>query len=432
MSYCLPGLASRHTRKSVLQAGLRAAGGIGAGAALGSRFWNDLPAADAAACTSQTAAGATPSLAALTAANLDFALRLQTTLLKGAAGQNLFFSPLSITTALAMVFAGSAGSTQKAMATTLAYKSLSPKDVNAATYGLLAGLRQRDANVKLSIADSIWLRTGVAAVPAYTAALRTSYSAVLQTLDFKNPQAAATINAWVKQQTQGLIPTIVQSIPADTMMYLINALYFKSAWSSPFRPMSTQPGQFTTASGKQKTVPMMAQTDSFDHAKSATAEIIRLPYAAGGFAMYVVLPPAGTSAPDFLSRLTPATWNALIAGLTPQHGSIQMPRFSVTYSAGLKPALSTLGMAQAFDSASATFPGILQNQRAFISDVQHKAVMHVDESGTEAAAVTSIGVGATAIIASMFNMVVNRPFACVIRDDTTGTLLFAGMIEDPS
>jgi serine protease inhibitor len=426
-----PVLAQIHTRKSILRTGLLAAGGIGGGLALGSRLGSDLtPAEVAAAGTSPVLAP--PPVGSLAAANLDFAFRLQNTLLKSIAGQNLFFSPLSITTALAMVYNGAAGSTQKAMAATLAYKTLSQAQINAATYSLLTGLQQRDADIKLNIANSMWLRLGVPVVPAFSATLRSSYSATLQNLDFKSPHAPDTINAWVKQQTHGLIPEIVKSISADTMMFLINAMYFKAAWSVPFGKLATRPAPFTTGAGKQKSVPMMAQTSSFAYRKSATAEVIRLPYATGQFAMYVVLPAANTTLPAFLSRLTPGTWKAFLAGLVPQHGSIQLPKFSVSFGAGLKPALSALGMAQAFDPNSASFPGILAKQRAFITDVQHKAVMKVDENGTQAAAVTSIGVGATAVLIDTFHMIVNRPFFCAIRDEVTGTLLFAGAVEDPS
>jgi serpin B len=408
---------------------------MAAGLTFGARFCSGAPGADAAAAGVSRAsrpAGTPSGVDALVAANLDFAFRLQTAMLKGAAGQNLFISPLSVATALAMVFSGSAGSTQKAMATTLAYKSLSQRDVNAATLALLTGLQQRDKSIKLSIANSIWLRLGATVAPTFMATMHGSYGAALQTLDFTTPQAPATINAWVSKQTHGLIPSIVRSIDADTLMFLINALYFKGAWSSPFRQMSTQPAPFTTAAGKRATVPMMAQSGGFAYAKSASAEIIRLPYGAGGFAMYIVLPATGTSLPAFLGRLNPSAWHGLLSGLKPQHGSIQMPRLSVTFGAGLKPVLSAMGMGEAFDPNTATFPGILQKQNAYITDVQHKAVMHVDENGTEAAAVTSIGVGATAVIADMFHMVVDRPFMCAIRDETTGSLLFTGMIADPT
>lgn len=433
MPYFPLDLAGCHTRKSVLKASLTAAGSLGAGMAFGPRSWQGLASAAAAARDTEPAVAtrSAATVSALTTANLDFAFRLQSTLLKGATNQNLFFSPLSVATALAMVYDGSAGATQKAMASTLAYKSLLPKDVNSAMFDLLLGLQQRDVNIKLSIANSMWLRLGATVVPAFKTAMRSSYNAALQSLDFKSAKAPATINAWVNQQTHGLIPSIVGSIDADTMLLLIDALYFKGTWSALFSKSATQPGPFTTGSGKTKTVPMMDQTGQFMHLKSSAAEIIRLPYGAGGFAMYVVLPPSGTSAPAFAGRLNPAGWNALLAGLKPQHGNIQMPRFSVTYSAGLKSTLSAMGMAQAFSPSTASFPGILQGQHAFITGVQHKAVMRVDESGTEAAAVTSIGVGATAMIVPAFHMVVNRPFLCAIRDDTTGTLLFSGVIVEP-
>jgi serpin B len=407
---------------------MAAAGGIGAGLVLGAGLPGGTFGAEAQAAGGTSTTAAT---GALLAANLGFGFRLQQTLVKSGLGQNLFFSPLSISTALAMVYDGAAGATQQVMATALGFKGLRPADVNAASLSILNALRGRDPQVTLSIADSLWLRQGVAAVPSFAAALKTYYGAGCQSLDFSKPSAPGAINAWVSKETHGLIPSIVKSISAATVMFLVNALYFKGAWSERFEAAATQPGPFTTGSGNVVSVPMMVHSGTYQYAKTLTAEAIRLPYASGNISMYIVLPAAKSSLQAFVGGLNAATWTALVRSLTPQYGGIQMPKFSVSYGASLKPALTALGMGQAFDPAKAAFPGIIAHQKAYITDVLHKAIMKVDEQGTLAAAVTSIGVGATAIMQAGFKMVVNRPFFCAIRDDVSGTLLFAGAIVNP-
>ncbi|HEX3641967.1 MAG TPA: serpin family protein, partial [Ktedonobacteraceae bacterium] len=186
--------------------------------------------------------------------------------------------------------------------------------------------------------------------------------------------------------------------------------------------------------GKTITVPMMSNKDTFSYARSDTNEIIQLPYGTKKMSMYIVLPASNSSLKALLSNLNVAQWNALLKTLTPQYGRIRLPKFTVTYETGLKPALTTLGMGQAFDSLKATFPGIIEHQRVFISEVKHKAIMKIDEYGTLAAAITSIEIANLPIAPMMgqFDMIVNRPFFCVIRDDVTGTLLFMGAIVKPS
>ncbi|MDB5077107.1 MAG: serine protease inhibitor [Chloroflexi bacterium] len=422
--------ATRYSRGTVIRNGLLAAGGLSAGLALQGGWPAKAFGTSVEAAASRPSQGASD---ALLAANLDFGFRLNAALTRnGGASQNLFFSPLSISTALAMAYNGATGPTLQAMATALGLKTLKPADVNHATLGVLTNLRGRDPKVKLSIADSLWVRHGLPVLPAFSSALQTYYGAGLQSLDFKDPQAPATINAWVKQQTHGLIPSIVKSIDPTTVMYLINTLYFKAAWTSQFEARSTRPGAFKTGSGQQKTLPMMSQSGNFSYMKSDSFEAIRLPYASGKISMYVVLPAETSNLQSLLGGLNAKSWTTLVAGLKQRHGSIQMPRFSVDFQSSLKQSLSALGMGLAFDRNNATFTAMIQDQRAYITDVKHRAIMKVDESGTLAAAVTSVGIGVTAIQVDAFTMVVNRPFFCAIRDDVTGTLLFVGAVANPS
>jgi serpin B len=253
----------------------------------------------------------------------------------------------------------------------------------------------------------------------------------LKALDFGDPRAPGTINAWVKQQTHGLIPSIVKTIDPATVLYLINALYFKGAWTAPFDTSATHPGPFTTGSGARKSMPMMSRNGTFSYVKTGRYEAIRLPYASGKLSMYIVLPAKTSNLQTLVGGLSAATWTALVASLTPSHGAVAVPRFMVDFDTSLKPSLSALGMGIAFDPNRATFGDMIQGERAYITDVRHRAIMKVDEAGTLAAAVTSIGIGVTAIQQDTFNMVVNRPYFCAIRDDVTGTLLFMGAVVNP-
>ncbi len=176
---------------------------------------------------------------------------------------------------------------------------------------------------------------------------------------------------------------------------------------------------------------MMSHTGYYSYTKQQGYEAIRLPYASGQFSMYIFLPAASTTLAAFLSGLTASSWTTMLKGLTGQHGSITMPRFTVNYTTSLNAALQSLGMGVAFDPNKADFSNMAKGQRLFISDVRHATVMQVDENGTKAAAVTSIGVGATAVMRDTFSMTVNRPFFCAIRDETSGTLLFLGTVVDP-
>ncbi len=227
-----PSAAPRCTRRTLVRRGLLAAGGIGAGLACSAGLSAHILNTGVEATSPNGPIAANPAItSALLAANLDFGFRMQNTLLKSGLAQNLFFSPLSISTALDIVYDGAGGTTEQAMATTLGLKTLRQADVNAAMLSVLNGLRRRDPKITLSIADSIWLRNGLVAIPSFVTVLQTYYGTVLQNLDFSDPQAPSIINAWVSQQTHGLIPSIVKDIDAAMVIYLINAVYLKAPWA---------------------------------------------------------------------------------------------------------------------------------------------------------------------------------------------------------
>ncbi|MGH2411508.1 MAG: serpin family protein, partial [Chloroflexota bacterium] len=335
--------------------------------------------------------------AALAAANLDFAFRLQGAVLGKGAPSNLLLSPLSVSIALAMVLNGAKGSTRQAIASTLGLGNMTTADLNRASAGLLAGLPARDPKVQLEIADSLWQRQDLALLPAFVAAVGKAYGAVPTRLDFSDPRAPGVINAWVSKHTHGLITKIIDQIPPAMVLFLVNALYFKGPWSAPFDPIATAPGPFTLQGGSLVKVPMMTQSGRFAYTRQPGYQAISLPYGAGRYSMYLFLPDQSSNLRAFLSGLTARSWAGMVAGLSPQRGTISMPKFNLHYTTTLNSALSALGMGIAFDAQRADFSAMARGPQLAISEVRHATVMQVDEQGTKAAAVTSVGIRATAI-----------------------------------
>jgi serpin B len=252
-------------------------------------------------------------------------------------------------------------------------------------------------------------------------------------LEFRNPAAVETINAWVAKHTNDRIEHLVDQVDPLTVAMLTNAIVFKGKWTLQFDPKSTQPHDFKPANGAALQVPMMKNSSEYAYyADGHGLEAIRLPYADGTFAMYVVLPQDSSGLQSFLTQLTPDTFTSLVSSLHKQRGTIELPRFTITYDATLNAVLTKLGMGIAFGD-NANFDGICKTPRMQISEVRHASFLKVDEEGTEAAAATSVGMRAMAvrIEPQPFHMVVDHPFFLAIRDERSGQLLFTGTIAKP-
>jgi len=360
----------------------------------------------------------------------DLGFRLFTEL--GDGNRNVFISPASIELALAMTCNGAEGTTKEAMAKAMGLGALTLDDLNKGNAQLLSLLKNPDPKVELAIANSLWGRHGITFKPEFLARVGESYQAKLTTLDFTQPQAADTINGWVSDNTRGKIPTLVSPpMLRDAFLVLVNAIYFKGAWATPFDKGATQDGPFTLPDGKQKPLPMMRQGGKFSYFETDAFQAISLPYGAGRVVMDIYLPKRGTNMADFRKSLTSANWTAWQRELRSREGVIVLPRFKASYETALKSPLSALGMGEAF-SDKADFRGMLVGQQAQITDAIHKTVLEVNEEGTVAAGVTGIIVGATGMPAEPpFRMVVDHPFFLAIRDVPTGTVLFMGTISDP-
>jgi len=361
----------------------------------------------------------------------DFGLDVLRQLSAGHGQDNVFISPYSIAVSLAMLSNGANGTTQQAILKTIHSEGQSPDELNAVNQRLIAQINTT-TSVQLAVANGLWIEKSAVLNPKFTQVLGTSYSAEAQNVDFSSPAAAQTINVWVSTHTNGRIPKIVDQTDPSTVALLTNAITFKGKWSLPFEMDRTKPHDFKSTRGIRK-VSMMENSAEYSYANDSTMESIRLPYSDGTFAMYVVLPHDGNALSSFVQGLTSDKLSAHIAQLRQRKGTIELPRFGLTYDTSLNTTLSKLGMGIAFEHG-ADFSGIPQRQAQLrISDVQHASFLKVDEEGTEAAAATSIGIRATAVRPSIppFHMVVDHPFFLAIRDERNGQILFMGVVEEP-
>ena len=371
----------------------------------------------------------------LVSANAAFGFRLYAEVLKESAGKNVFISPSSVALALAMTYNGAVGETKQAMERALEIKGMNHAELNHAYAQLRQALESADAKVQLNIANSLWAKKGVTFNVDFIQRNKQFYDAQVTTLDFGDPSAPATINSWVADKTKGKIDKIVDNVDPQSILFLINAIYFKGTWTIEFDKAKTKEETFTMGSGQQKRHPMMHQSGTYDYCEGKSFQAVSLPYGGGRASMYIFLPAQGTSLEQFQKELTAANWDAWMKQFAKTKGEIAVPRFKVDYEIGLNDALKALGMGVAFDPGRADFSGIVQtSENAFISRVKHKTFAEVNEEGTEAAAVTSVEISVTSVgrPPKTFRMIVDRPFFCAIRDNKTGTVLFLGSITDPT
>jgi serine protease inhibitor len=368
----------------------------------------------------------------LVEANTRFGFKLFAEAVKKEGSQNVFVSPSSVALALAMVYNGAAGETQQAMAKAMELQGINLADLNPSNAELIQLLKNPDPKVQLAIANSLWARQGVPFQPDFLQRNQQFYHAKVTELDFQDPKAVTTINNWVSENTRNKITEIIDRLAPEDVMVLINAIYFKGNWSQQFDPSLTKQEPFFLGEGRQKSHPLMAQRGEYRYLENDQFQAVSLPYGDNQrMSMVVFLPRASSNLSTFLPTLTAENWEQWMKQFSNRLGSVQIPRFKLEYETDLIPALSALGMGNAF-TRQANFSG-LSPVPTQIDQVKHKTFVEVNEEGTEAAAVTSIGIRATSAMppTEPFSLVVNRPFFCAIRDNLTGTVLFMGAIADP-
>ena len=352
---------------------------------------------------------------------------------------NLFFSPYSISSALAMTYAGAGGPTAEQMARTLRF-SLPEAKLHPA-FGELRKLLlladDKTDGFQLRIANRLWGQAGFQFRPEFLQVTRDDYGADLGQLDFKQSEAARkTINAWVEEQTNDKIQNLLAPgvLDADTRLVLTNAIYFKARWTHEFSKQATADAPFHLADSKQISVPTMRQTHRLRYAESEVAQVLELPYGPqGSLAMLILLPKKHDGLSGLEKQLTAENLQKWSAGLQPRRVDVHLPRFKMTSQFSLADVLKSLGMSLAF-SRQADFSKMCSQEQLFISAVIHKAFVDVNEDGTEAAAATAVMMRMGAALPAREEMVefrADHPFAFVIRDNRTQRILFLGSVANP-
>ncbi len=379
-------------------------------------------------------------IAGLVSGNSTFAYDLYQEL--STSEDNLFYSPYSISLALAMTFAGARGETEGEMAQTLHFNLPQPQlhqtfnalDTTLNGYGVEEG-DAAESIFQLHIANAIWGQTGYQFLESFLDLLAENYGAGLRTLDFVGDADGATekINGWVSEQTEGKIKDLIPPGMLNDLVRLVltNAIYFKGQWAMPFEESVTRDDTFKLLDGSTITVPMMSQTETFRYTEGDGYQAVALPYQGAPVSMILLLPATGqfeeieaAFGPELLADISQDFEYQLVA--------LTMPKFTFESEFNLNEALAGMGMVSAFGEG-ADFSGMTGGRDLFISDVVHKAFVSVDEAGTEAAAATAvIMVESAAVIDEPVEMKVDRPFLFLIRDDANGTILFAGRVLNPA
>lgn len=353
---------------------------------------------------------------------------------------NLFYSPFSISMALAMTWAGAKNETESAMAGTLRF-TLPQDKLHPAFNWLDLELGSRGKNAKasdgkgfrLNVVNALWGQIGYNFEAPFLDTLGVNYDAGMRIVDFqKDPQGSADlINGWVKTETEGKIDKLVpvEAISDATVLILTNAIYFNAAWKEPFKVENTQDGPFTKADGAKVTVPMMSGFQEAPYGEGDDYQALVMPYDGDELSMVLVLPKGDIA--DFEAALDGDKLDAILGGVSEHGVDVKMPKFKFDYELGLKQTLKDMGMEIAFTPGEADFTGINSKGQPYIEDVLHKAFIGVNEAGTEAAAATAVIIGDESA-PQPAAISLDRPFLFMIRDNATGSLLFVGRVADPS
>lgn len=358
---------------------------------------------------------------------------------------NLFFSPYSISTAMALTYTGARGPTADQMARGMRWsgqggqnKAWSPAILAQVLGAAIAEQNRRGGrgDYELVVANALWGQEGFTFLADFLKSNETSYGGALRPVDFAGDveAARATINDWVKERTRTRIQDLIPRGTLDRMTRLVltNAIYFKGDWARPFAPERTADGPFTVADGKTVEVPLMDQTGRFSYAETDWLQVLEMPYQGHGVSMVVLLPRPGRGLARLEQDLTRDALAGWLDKARPREVVVTIPRFKLTGQFSLADTLRAMGMEDAF-SGTADFSGMTGKRDLFISAVVHKAFVAVDEEGTEAAAATGVVMKLTSMAPPTQPVVfrADRPFVFLIRDRVSGAILFMGRLADP-
>jgi len=371
-----------------------------------------------------------------TASNSEFAFNVFKELIEEDKDQNIFISPFSISTALTMTYNGAEGTTKDAMEKTLKFGS-DIENTNKEYKNLIESLDKVDSKIKLTVSNSIWVNKSFepSVKQDFKDRLNGNYNSDILARDFTDSKTADEINSWIDKSTNGKITKMIDKIGPELVMFLINAIYFKGEWTEKFDEKYTKKEDFFLSDGNPIKVDMMSNNGEFDYLEEKHFQAVRLPYGRGKIAMYIFLPNKGVEVDTLIKNLDP---NSFEKFRSEDLEELKVPKFKIEYGKKrLNDILKKQGMEVAFDKGDANLRGIATltpQQNLYISFVDHKAVIEVNEEGSEAAAATVIGIGMVASAAPgiPLKFIADRPFFFVIRDDRSGTILFMGKLVDPS
>lgn len=353
----------------------------------------------------------------------EFALDLFRKTIASTDQANVFISPLSVSIALGMAWNGADNETRAEMETALKMSGMTVDQINEYYQIMQTALPGVDPSTKLNIANSLWYREGFALKSDYLQVNKNFFNAEIRELDFAKAGAVDTINQWCAHKTNNLIKKPLDQISAEAVMYLINAIYFKGIWVKQFDKKNTFETNFNAEGGGQVRVNMMQQLDTFAYYQDDVAQYIDMPYGNKAFSMTAILPANGKATNDVLNTLDLHKWGSIVSQMTPKKVQVYFPKFKTKGDYELKGPLIEMGMLKAF-SEEADFSGI-SDWKLIISRILHSTYCDVNEEGTEAAAVTIIEFELTSMPDyPVFNA--NRPFVFVIREKSTGVILFIG------
>lgn len=344
---------------------------------------------------------------------------------------SFMISPLSLSMALAMTMNGADGETKSVMLEALKLKGFSDKEINSYYKKLREALLSTDPSTKLSIANSIWTNQNVVIKDEFVGKNRDYFNSSVESVNFSDRKTAGLINDWASKNTNGLIKKVIESTSSDDLMYLLNAIYFKGMWVSEFNRSNTHPKPFMLENGATVNVEMMNQTEKFNYKDNELMQLVELPYGNSAFSMIVMLPKEEKKLLDVIRALNNSDyWAGLKSGLIEHEVELFLPKFKTEYSKKLNKVLTDMGMGLAFTN-DAEFSG-MSDIPAKIDFVKQDTYISVDEIGTEAAAVTTVGMVMTSMPSEPQKVVfnANRPFIYVIQENYTGSILFMGIVNN--
>ncbi|HDZ41159.1 MAG TPA: serpin family protein [Bacteroidetes bacterium] len=345
--------------------------------------------------------------------------------------ENVMISPLSISYALSMTLNGANGVTRDSMMKALRYYNISLEEINNSYKDLTDKLMKVDKRVISEIANSVWVEERLRVKQAFMDSLTEYFNAEVHDFSVSDPDIVDIINGWIEDNTHGKIKDMINELPADIAMLLINAIYFNGKWKYEFDRDNTTDMPFYPESGPEVSVPMMNQEVTVKINSQAEFMLLELPYGQGNYVMDIILPEDGFTSSDIIPMLNAEDWADWTENMYKTSIDLFMPRFKYEFKTELKNVLSAMGMGIAFTPFAADFSNISE-QDLFISKVLHQTFIETNEEGTEAAAATVVMMELTSVPSGPLVVKLDKPFIYIIRETSTNSIVFMGKTGNPA